>query len=393
MPDPHNKTQDLVQAAAVTRARQGKDAWNTWAEDPANAGTSVDFSGYDFTDDPISFSGFIFPGHVTFAKCTFGGGTTFDSAKFKGEALFIKATFGGDTMFDSARFGGDTKFWGATFDGNTFFANAKFDGNTFFANAKFGGDVRFWHATFGGDARFIDVTFTKTAGFIKTQFDGKADFSSAVFGGPVYLDGAVFKFVPELRFTKIATHFTLHGARMAYANSDQRAMWLGLSWAKAAHPDDVDRYRRLKELAMAAKDHEREQDFFAQELKAKRHYETHGWALMLNYAYELFSGFGRSIMRPMGWLVGVWAGFGWGHGMVAKLDAGAPYFDGFRLSTAVLLPFVPSARTIYEGASTALYGDAPAEVWALDLAVVVESVLGLGLVFLLGLALRNRFRL
>lgn len=386
MSAPHNKAKTPEQADALARAREGKRAWNKWIQKPAYEGPTPDFSGYDFTDDPegpIDFSGFIFPVGTIFSGATFGNLTKFEGAEFRGDARFDGATFGDNACFDNAKINGAANFGEATFEGDAKFSGARFDGIAALFNK----------ATFGGNANFVKATFTNMVAFNDAQFDGAATFHSVEFGGPVYLIGAVFKSVPELRFTKIATHFTLHGVRVEYAKSDERAMWLGLSWAKAAHPDDVDRYRRLKELAMAAKDHEREQEFFALELKAKRHYETQGWALLLNYAYELFSGFGRSVMRPLVGLVGVWFWFGVGHGMFAKLEAGAPWLDGFRLSTAVLLPFVSSARTIYGEASEALYEDAPAQAWALDLAVVTESALGLLFLFLLGLALRNRFRL
>lgn len=380
MSAPPNTTKNGNQAAALALARH-KDEWNKWIQKSAYEGPTPDFSGHDFTDDPIDFSGFIFPVGTIFSGATFGDLTKFEGAQFRGNARFDGATFGNNSWFDNAKFKGAAKFEGA-----------RFGDNVRFLRATFGGNARFDGATFDGTAKFDGATFESAAKFSGATFVGEADFRSAVFGGPVYLDGAGFTSVPELRFTKIATHFTLHGVRVEYAKSDERAMWLGLSWSKA-YPDDVDRYRRLKELAMAAKDHEREQAFFALELKAKRHYETTGWALLLNYAYGGFSGFGRSVMRPMGWLVGVWFLFGVGHSMFAKLEAGAPLSDGFRLSTAVLLPFVSSARTIYEKASEALYGDPPAYPWVLDLAVVAESALGLGFLFLLGLGLRNRFRL
>lgn len=403
MSAPHNKTIELDHAAGLALARQGADAWNAWAEDPVNLGASVYFFGHDFTDDPIDFSGFIFPGPANFNGCTFGDNAMFDDATFEGEADFLYAKFEGDATFFGATFEGGATFSGATFNGGATLSGATFDVKALFNNVTFGVAIfhnatfdcitMFQDATFGGSAIFHNATFDKMAIFSRAQFDRESDFSLAVFSGTVYLDGAVFKSAPELRFTKIATHFTLHGVQVKYANSDERAMWLGLSWAKAARPDDVDRYRRLKELAMAAKDHQREQNFFALELKAKRHYEILGWALLLNYAYELFSGFGRSVMRPLAWLIVVWLGFGVGHGMFAKLEAGAPWLDGLRLSTAVLLPFVSSARTIYEGASKALYDETLAYPWALDFAVVTESALGLLFLFLLGLGLRNRFRL
>jgi len=391
--DPNEISAELNIDDALKLARQGKDVWNTWAADPANAGTSVCFSHHDFTSDPIGFSGFIFPGPVSFQRCKFNG-PDFSETIFKGDADFINAEFHDQTTFRGACFHGEVNFRGTQFGSSAYFNVAKFYSDAIFGGVMFAGGVRFQNAEFEGEAGFRDASFFGKAWFNDSRFAGEGpDFHSVEFGGPMYLDGAVFEYVPEFRYTKITNHFTLHRVEVKYHDSDQRAKWLGLSWAKAADGDDVDRYRRLKELANVAKDHEREQYFFALELKAKRHYETTGCALLLNYAYGWFSGFGRSVWRPLVGLIGVWGMFGVGHGMFAKLDTSMPYLEGLRLSAAVLLPFVSSARTIYEKASTAVYGQAPARAWVLDLAVVMESMLGLIFIFLLGLALRNRFRL
>jgi hypothetical protein len=69
--------------------------------------------------------------------------------------------------------------------------------------------------------------------------------------------------------------------RVEYAPNSRVSFWE--RWAgRAAGKGDAPKFRRRKELANEAKDHERELDFLAKELKAKRFHETRGfWPIML----------------------------------------------------------------------------------------------------------------
>ena len=391
----------LAHEEALELFRRGKDVWNAWAEDEANYGRDVDFSNHNFSVAPAKFAGFVFPGPVNFTNCIFGhadftdahfrgGDAIFDGAMFnEGIAKFTRAQFsGGIAIFADAQFSG----------GHTWFAKAKFSGGTvMFDGAKFtGGNASFEEAEFsGGDVRFLGTVFSKEAMFSEAKFKHVATFAMADFGSAVYLNGTVFSRVPDFRFTKLAAHFTLHGVQIQYRDGRERASWLGLTWAKAGHDSDADKFRRLKELAITAKDHDREQAFFAGELKAKRFYETTGAALAWSYMYEWFSDFGRSSKRPLVALVSTWLVFGGGYWLTATflpvVDPSKSFLEGLRLSAAVLVPFSAAARLSFEEARTHLYGTVGG-FW-LDTFAFGEGILGLAFVFLIGLALRNRFRI
>jgi len=162
---------------------------------------------------------------------------------------------------------------------------------------------------------------------------------------------------------------------------------------KALHEDDVDKFRRLKALAAQAKDHEREQEFFAMELRAKRFYETKScMGLMTSILYQTFSDFGRSFMWPSLLLIAVFLVFGGGFWLSATCSS-AEISQGFRLSASVIMPFTASAKAAFTGAQTALYGQADQMSLVFDFAVIFEGLLSLACVFLIGLALRNRFKI
>ena len=74
----------------IERAKLGKEVWNKWAED--NPGAATDFSNEKL--ESIGFSGFIFPGNVTFENSEISQ-ADFRHATFSGDAWFTEVTFSG----------------------------------------------------------------------------------------------------------------------------------------------------------------------------------------------------------------------------------------------------------------------------------------------------------
>jgi hypothetical protein len=179
---------------ALELARQGKDAWNAWAED--NPGRKVDFSAIDLTteeNEEISFGGFTFPGEALFSE------TKFQSADFN-EAIFIgNADFSGATIEDYG--------W---FQGSVFIGKAEFIG-TLCKDAAF-----FLDALFEEDALFISFFFVNDANFQNATFQKNAIFIGATFTGPFVLDGSRFRVVPDFRLSEFNKHVTLHGMRVDF---------------------------------------------------------------------------------------------------------------------------------------------------------------------------------
>lgn len=338
---------------------------------------NVDFEKAEFDCEGVSFREIKVPkGEVSFRNTKFiRGKVSFREAEFSGgHANFYETEFNGAHVeFYDAKFsGGEARFYGAKFRG----------GNAYFRLAQFS----------GGNANFNYTWFSKQADFSFAKFEHKCSFEGTVFNGPVGLEGSRFKRVPDFRRTTLPTHFTFHDMKVAYVTlAGKLNKWRG----KAKNSSDADKFRRLKELAVQARDHEREQDFFAKELKAKRFYETKGLALGWSYGYEWLSDFGRSTLRPLLCLIVIWLGFGVWFGTKA-VHFSAHYIeslrDGLILSGALLTPFVAISRTAIRDMQDSLYGEG-VSLWWLDIAAIFEGLLGLIFIFLIGLALRNRFRI
>lgn len=395
---------------ALALARQGKDAWNKWAAE--NEGREVRFEGIDFSipeNRDLSFQGFIFPGDLTFHNATFEDANfanasflgeaefvgvsindrtwftcanfkknvSFDAATFVGGARFGEVVFSGTVSFESASFSSIASFTEATFLVTPVFVDTLFGGAAEFNSSTFFQDALFDGAEFLGEACFLGVVFKTDAIFFATTFKEDALFSGTTFGGPIQLNHSSFRYAPDFRRCSFSTHVTLHGVQVEYRNP--------------ADPDDVDNYRRLKEIAAAAKDHDREQLFLAYELKAKRGHEVRGLAAVPNWLYEKTSDYGRSIGLPTAYL-----GIVWFVCAVVYANAGTapPGAGGLLYSAALLLPFLPGGKGRLDAIEKGLFGEgADAVPQAVTALGMLEGVLGLVFLFLIGLALRNRFRL
>lgn len=360
----------------------------------------ADFRGAKFIGGPANFIRARFNGRETnFEGAVFSVGAMFDRAKFeKGTANFSKAKFrGGDASFGWAIFaGGDANFNETEFSdgcadfgaaefkgGAADFYNAKFSGGaTIFAQAEFsGGNTCFMSTEFGGEE--ADFGGAKFSGgrveFNGAVFSGAARFEGGTFDSPVDLEGARFKQVPDFRRTILTAHFTLHDVTVEPGHDVSGV--------------DADRYRRLKQLAVESRDHKSELYFFSRELMAMRGHETLGLALWLDHLYELTSDFGRSLARPIFFLVATWFVFGLVYAtLFGKTGMGV---KGFVYSAMQLFPFLPGSRhhlkeledTLFTKSLPDSVSDA---VFALSM---IEGVLGFIFLFLIGLALRNRFRI
>ncbi|MAZ33743.1 MAG: hypothetical protein CMO06_11440 [Thalassospira sp.] len=416
---------------------------------------NVNFSYVNFGEGGVNFSNTTFgKGYVDFSKATFSeGNLDFSGAAFDdGNVDFSEATFGkGDVDFSMAIFGnGDVNFQGITFgSSNVLFVGTHFgDGIVTFSWSNFGSsNVVFTWATFGkcklffsevtvgnGEVKFDMTSFgNSTIAFDKANLEkltfsptkietsyieaeglsikGRAIFSfatnaallksfnlhSASFDGPLTITGDIST-IPDLRAARYS-----HQVDLSELNVKLPRVWQGFGWPPklsrvAKAPQDGARLRRLKEIAETNKDHQAALRFSADENRARRWIETSWLGSVLDMAFSAFSDYGQSILRPFVCLFAIfigWAGF-YKSIAASTLTAwweGCGWAQAFILSASNSLPFLPQSRDLRAAALETLYGTATNPGSWVNALMISQGVLSFVFLFLIGLGLRNRFRL
>jgi uncharacterized protein YjbI with pentapeptide repeats len=346
------------------------DVWNAWANDRIAERKALEASG-DWipgafntktitwtTDARVVFSnryeehvfnvavdcrGWLFPGIVSFENATFSKEAKFTQAIFSNDANFQRAKFEKDVDFREVRFASAAQFGGyPTFSGNADFSDAVFSGrvlfgpatfkrDALFSRAKFSSFVIFDRATFGGTARFNECSFEGLTSFPGARFRSDANFTAIRAERAFVLGNATFKRAPDFiqaHFEEApgfdVAHFTASELRLILIRRSIggiRILWKRLFRAREqqfvrfiyGQGNPSARYRALRRLAAQGHDHDREQMFFASEIRASRmvtdfpfpwpFWRKTGWSGSARYwfglLYQVFSNFGRSTFRPI----------------------------------------------------------------------------------------------
>lgn len=343
--------------------------------DPSNG---VIFSNTDWSMR-ATFAGFVFSARADFHGATFRDNVYFKKASFNGYANFEGATFRGETYFEHTTFEDWANFESATFRDWAYFESAVFWENAYFRSATFSNNIHFkgaifkdWayfeSATFRGVTIFGSATFTERSIFVNAEFKSLTDFDDAKF----------LSFVPGFFGAKLHEGTTFHRAFLNPKPEDPQTA-----------QEFVDSYERLKLEMNRLNRHEAELDFFALELSARRYCSPKPKAWLIS-AYGMFSDYGRSIGRPLAWLAGIWIACAALFSGITALGPGEAWGIGqsFGMSATSLGALFGMRREFFPDAF-----DAETLPWIVPVLSGVESVFGAILVFLLLLALRNRFRI
>jgi uncharacterized protein YjbI with pentapeptide repeats len=387
-----------------------------------NGSSTVKFVDVQF-DDPVSFEGFFFPDcsfeHTVFSR---GVHARFNNATFMRLVSFKNANFYDEEHFNSinllaGRFSSapdpEMDFSGATFHRQAFFEHAKFAGKVLFTNrvtfgsvaaidsdgiwfrgARFSRDSDFTGAIFNYPASF-DKTFFQWPKFNSTTFMRDVWFDDAVFSGETHFGNTIFKKSSSFVNAKMNGETSFEGAtfereppRFLGAKLHQGTVWPNpkqLPKPKNAEEAGrfIDAYACLKLEMDRLKKHEDELDFFALELQSGRvELSPSGWGLPI-WLYGLFSGYGRSYWRPLVALfylalIGTLA-FLTSNSLSAGQSPGLSWANTFNVFGFRKDFFDPK-----------VIADLPG--W-LDVVGAVQTILGTVLLFLIGLGIRNKFRM
>ncbi len=323
----------------------------------------------NYFSKPVSFKKYAFVKRACFHEATFSRKSDFREAVFSGYANFSEASFCEDVGFHKTIFSQHACFCKATFNGNTDFYKAKYYGNANFPSAIFNGSVDFHYVVFNGFTLFEDATF-----------GGAANFSSAVFNSKTVFDKAKFlKFVPTFHAAELYDHttFTLL--------PNFRDNWPPLQGEDVMPAAEQKRaYNRLRLFMNKSLQIDEEQFFHRQEMRCKQALATTKLDKFVLWAYANFSDFGWDVRRPTYYLFLLFL-TGWipmlGNLVRTSKDFSI-VFSSAGWSISNIFPFFGFRRLFSSELSN----------WY-DVLAGVQTVSGFILLFLLGLGLRNRFRL
>ena len=294
---------------------------------------------------------------MSFRGAAFIGVANFSEVSFQHGALFFGCKFDSGTDFSNAAFADDVKFSFTVFEKRTLFDNVE-------SNA-------------GGLIDFESAHFNALVSFTNIKINGRISFSGCHFASTLNLINISFAHPPDFTGTVMAAHLSLYG--------------MTIDQGKTYEEGDEAYYCRLKELAAAARDHEKEQDFFAHEIRASRLYQSF-LKKIPGYIYEYTSNFGRSLLLPLSWLSVIWVSCAFAYAPnVFCWPSWVDFIIGLKVSTAITLPFLAASHATFASLIKADLINKSSN-WLLALGFV-QGLLALVFLFLIGLALRNRFRI
>ncbi len=386
-------------------------------------------------EDEVRFAEARFDGHTSFERAEFEDGVLFRGAVFAGNASFEGAEFDGRAGFGACQFAAPASFAATRFKGEADFAAARF-ADACFQRARFRGPADFEGAAFAGKADFSGLQAKSALTLAETRFAGAPGFLNAEIAQPPRLENMRID-APMRRFR-----------RWGEGERDPRP-WLFRLMKVSRDGLEAARFRQLRHLARAGLDHEREGAFYADELRAARFWRHRplgrgAGRFWLGWLYGGIANFGQSVLRPLtiwavttvlfalvylglrdapapetpaarfpiwpdapsfesvlDWLAGVGE---WAFQMIANLyatggcvaGAGSASAEALYLSFKNSLFFVPwespmAAERVY-GCLYGLEGSAPVVPLAASVAALVQNVIGVVLLVLAALALRNMLK-
>ena len=248
-----------------------------------------------------------------------------------------------------------------------------FERATFFRETSSGSSVM--------AASFVGAIFSSYTNFYEARFNGYAEFANAEFKDQTNFTKAQFKLPPQFFNGK------LHDG----------TAWDNVTWPERPRKEQAAEYIRayecLKQEMDRLKKHGDELDFFARELQAR--------AVLLGFweglAIRLYGGLcrhGRDYMRPL-YLLALVVIFG-------AVPIRAHFGGGWSLSTFTSRGFGGGATGLSFANTFAALGIRkdliePIVLSALPgwlkVVAAAQSIVGIGLLFLFGLCLRNWFRM
>lgn len=346
------------------------------------------FENLSATNSPIIFDSVSFEvSNISFEQMVSNNCSVyFNNSHFTGNLSFEDSTLSSTTIqFHEVKIKSDT----LTFVSTKFFnSNASFFKSTF--NVK---HICFSQLSIDNSLLdFFAVQFIGHTDFNDLELRGKTrslSFKGAKFNNVFEISSFdVFTPVLDLTHSTITRHFPVVNIHCAF-NKENSLFFFD----KSSDQRDVARIQRLKEISESCKDHRKSLEFHALEQKARRWNEkTSKMSLTLDYTFDILSNYGQSTTRPtvslfLTWLIFIFLYLGWSDLPISLKNLEPASI----LSASQIFPLFPNSKEAQKQALLTLFGESFDMV--LFTLVTLENILALIFIFLIGLALRNRFKI
>lgn len=418
-------------------------------------GQKSDFRNSTFNDQSL-FLSTSFGKFSNFSESQFGDAASFDKCSFSDHTYFIEANFGNSTRIVDCNFGNDLSFFGATFKDNTKIHRNTSGMETDFSQSAFNGKSDFSESRYGEHAIFQNIALLGPSNFNNIIFDGACDFSysrqpkhpqekinatpfskylethavsdqktsdhaeisefqaisfcGSSFGGDAIFTGRKFtstaNFGPctkaDIPNSKQKETSFLGAAEFHGCSFSQDTSFKNTNFRSEQSEKYVLAFRTLKGLMRELNATQEEQLFFRLEIEAEQSKQSKGRKILYRL-YEVTSFYGVSIARPICTLLFFMVVFGAAYGLLADhyathanpISGESRTWQWLRYTTINTFPIPGFDKTLL-GLREALFGDGEEYGWHLTLAIALEMIhklISFGCAFLLGLALRNLFKM
>ena len=377
-------------------------------------------------DSHSSFKYVKFGANLNFSASLIGDGADFSWSAFGIRTSFVGAILLGEAYFDACSFGLECDFSGLmvgnaiSFEASVFKGQVSFKALSWVAlRGNLGFVPRFEEHQKDAQKWLVDPWSFKRISYAGTRFEGSVDFSGRHFEDSTKFCKTLSEIVPhDWIVGDIPSDLHKEIVKTASGNEvlpDARSVVFSMppeffqcklhqdtSFEDASFPlptgsESAARAYRTLKLAFAQQQAVREeQRFFKLEMQEEAIGEK-SWRRWLYRAYQMTSDFGFSISRPLGLFV------------LATLVATLIYanqagltFDFSGSHTAALVQFsiasaIPGLEKLAEPAAIRLFGDlakgvANYNVWVV-LTLLAHKAVSILALFLIGLALRNLFKM
>ena len=320
------------------------------------------------------------------------GGLDFRDVDCKGQADFGFLKCHKRADFRSSIFDDLVIFNHATFSAESHFGHAEFSKSLLFQNATFGKTAEFIYSRFYSEAAFDAAEFCEDVLFLACQFDGFAKFYDAIFHEQLDLRDSIFSRPVNFRNASFRKRFPNLSGTILHEGAQfpaEDACWPDTAIAPPAE-ESRQSLAIIRHTVGKQGLPEEEHYFFRREMAFATRIGTPLQRLPYRL-FGLFSDFGHSIAKPTVWLGVLWfIGFLFYSNWLLRLDepfsATPAALTAAGFSVAQLFSFLGFNRVFFDGVAQQL-------PWCLQALAGVQAIAGVVLLFLLGLALRNRFRL